>query len=44
VLGGGVTLSAIVAPLAFGEVVTPRRALGVVLGLVAMALLATERS
>lgn len=42
VLGGGVALSALAAPLLFGEGLTARRALGVGLGLAAMAVLATE--
>ncbi|MDI1444571.1 DMT family transporter [Polyangium sp. 6x1] len=40
-LGGGVVLSAAVAPLIFGEGFTLRRALGVALGVIAMVLLAT---
>jgi drug/metabolite transporter (DMT)-like permease len=44
VMGGGVTLSAIAAPLVFGEGFTPRRALGVALGLAAMVVLSTEGS
>jgi uncharacterized membrane protein len=42
VLGGGVALSAIVAPVVFGEAFTVRRAVGVALGISAMALLGTE--
>src|SRR5271165_4904887 len=42
VLGGGVALSAILAPFFFGEAFTMRRALGVALGLAAMGVLATE--
>jgi multidrug transporter EmrE-like cation transporter len=42
VLGGGVTLSAIVAPWIFGEPWTARRALGVALGVAGMFVLATE--
>lgn len=42
VLGGGVVLSALVAPLLFREAVTPRRALGIVLGLASLAVQATE--
>jgi uncharacterized membrane protein len=42
VLGGGVAMSAIVAPLMFGEAFTVRRAVGVALGISAMALLGTE--
>jgi bacterial/archaeal transporter family protein len=44
VLGGGVALSAIVAPFVFHEAITPRRVVGVALGIAAMAILATERS
>ena len=42
VLGGGVFLSAIAAPWLFGEAVTLRRVLGIILGLAAMALLSFE--
>jgi drug/metabolite transporter (DMT)-like permease len=42
VLGGGVALSALVAPWLFGESLTGRRAAGVVLGLAAMWVLAGE--
>ncbi|MGH7270932.1 MAG: hypothetical protein ACREJ3_10930 [Polyangiaceae bacterium] len=42
VLGGGVALSALFAPLLFGESLTLRRALGVALGLAAMWVLAGE--
>ncbi len=42
VLGGGVALSALVAPLLFGEAWTPRRLLGVALGLAAMWVLGKE--
>ena len=42
VLGGGVTLSALAAPLVFGEPFTARRALGVALGVAAMAVLSSE--
>jgi uncharacterized membrane protein len=42
VLGGGVALAAIFAPVFFGESFTVRRVLGVMLGISAMALLATE--
>jgi uncharacterized membrane protein len=42
VLGGGVALSALLAPIFFGEGFTVRRAAGVALGLAAMGLLATE--
>jgi uncharacterized membrane protein len=41
-LGGGVTLSAILAPMLFGEEFTLRRALGVALGIGAMILLARD--
>jgi uncharacterized membrane protein len=43
VLGGGVTLSALVAPLFFAETFTLRRGVGVGLGVAAMVVLATER-
>ena len=44
VLGGGVTLAALAAPLFFSsEAFTWRRGAGVALGLVAIAILATER-
>jgi uncharacterized membrane protein len=39
VLGGGVTLSALLAPFIFGEAFTLRRALGVALGIGAIAVL-----
>jgi uncharacterized membrane protein len=42
VLGGGVALSALAAPWVFGEGFTPRRAVGVALGLAAMWVLAGE--
>jgi drug/metabolite transporter (DMT)-like permease len=42
VLGGGVTLSAVLAPLLFAESFTLRRAIGVALGIAAMAVLSTE--
>jgi uncharacterized membrane protein len=42
VLGGGVALSALFAPWIFGEAFTARRALGVVLGMAAMWVLASE--
>jgi|HubBroStandDraft_6_1064221.scaffolds.fasta_scaffold727743_2 transporter family protein len=42
VLGGGVALSALVAPLFFGEAFTARRALGVALGIAAMWVLGSE--
>ncbi len=42
VLGGGVALSALAAPLLFGEAFTLRRAAGVGLGLAAMFLLGGE--
>jgi transporter family protein len=41
VLGGGVTLSALIAPLVFAEAFTVRRAIGVALGVAAMAVLST---
>ncbi|CAN5682827.1 hypothetical protein BH09MYX1_BH09MYX1_59230 [soil metagenome] len=43
VLGGGVALSALIAPFLFAEALTPRRFVGVALGVVGMAILATER-
>jgi len=43
VLGGGVALSALVAPLIFEEGFSLRRGIGVLLGVLAMAILATER-
>jgi bacterial/archaeal transporter family protein len=42
-LGGGVALAALAAPLLFDEAFTVRRGIGVLLGLVAMAILATEK-
>jgi hypothetical protein len=42
VLGGGVALSALAAPLIFGEAFTVRRAAGVALGLAAMWVLGAE--
>jgi uncharacterized membrane protein len=42
VLGGGVTLSALAAPLLFGESFTVRRAVGVALGIAAMWVLGGE--
>ena len=44
VLGGGVALSALAAPLFFSEGITLRRLVGVGLGLVGMVILATEAS
>lgn len=44
VLGGGVALAALLAPLFFAEAFTLRRAVGVALGVAAMLVLATERS
>jgi bacterial/archaeal transporter family protein len=44
VLGGGVTLAALVAPIVFSsEAFTWRRGAGIALGFVAIAILATER-
>jgi bacterial/archaeal transporter family protein len=43
VLGGGVALAALLAPLFFSEVFSLRRTVGVALGVAAMAVLATER-
>jgi uncharacterized membrane protein len=42
VLGGGVVVSALLAPVFFGEALTVRRVVGVVLGVAAMGVLATE--
>ena len=42
VLGGGVALSALFAPLVFGESFTARRVLGVALGIAAMWVLGSE--
>jgi uncharacterized membrane protein len=42
VLGGGVALSAMLAPWLFGESFTLRRAIGVILGLAAMWVLGSE--
>ncbi len=42
VLGGGVALSAAIAPFVFGEAFTVRRAIGVLLGIAAMVVLGTE--
>ena len=42
VLGGGVALSALAAPWLFGELLTSRRVLGVVLGCAAMWVLGNE--
>ena len=44
VMGGGVALSALVSPFLFREPLTPRRMVGVALGLAAIAILATERT
>lgn len=43
VMGGGVTLSALAAPALFAEGFTWRRALGVALGIAAMAVLSFDR-
>jgi hypothetical protein len=42
VLGGGVALAALAAPWLFGEAFTPRRAVGVALGIAAMWVLGGE--
>ncbi|MFO0676454.1 MAG: hypothetical protein U0169_07970 [Polyangiaceae bacterium] len=42
VLGGGVAISAALAPFVFGEAFTFRRAVGVLLGIAAMVVLGTE--
>lgn len=44
VLGGGVALSALLAPVLFREPLTARRAIGVALGVAAMIVLSTERT
>jgi bacterial/archaeal transporter family protein len=44
VMGGGVALSAILAPMLFREPLTTRRVVGVALGIAAMVILSTERS
>ena len=44
VLGGGVTLSALIAPWIFGEGFTVRRAIGVGLGIAAIAVLSRDES
>jgi len=43
VLGGGVTLAALAAPLFFAEAFTLRRGFGIALGFAAIVVLATER-
>jgi len=42
VMGGGVALSALLAPWLFGEPITVRRSIGVLLGLLAVVVLATD--
>lgn len=42
VLGGGVTLSALAAPLLFGETWSTRRTIGVLLGVAAIAVLSRD--
>lgn len=44
VLGGGVTVAALFAPLFFREPMTPRRIVGVLLGVAALVVLSTEPS
>lgn len=44
VLGGGVAISALLAPWLFREPLTARRLIGVALGITAMIILATERA
>jgi bacterial/archaeal transporter family protein len=44
VLGGGVAISALLAPMLFREPFTVRRAVGVALGIAAMVVLSTERA
>lgn len=43
VLGGGVAISAIVAPLVYKEPLTVRRMIGVALGIAALIVLSTEK-
>jgi len=43
VLGGGVAISAIIAPLVFKEPLTARRLIGVALGIAALIILSTEK-
>jgi bacterial/archaeal transporter family protein len=43
VLGGGVAISAVLAPVIFREPLTLRRVIGVAFGVAAMAILSTER-
>lgn len=43
VLGGGVAISTIVAPLVFKEPLTLRRVIGVALGIAALVVLSTEK-
>lgn len=44
VLGGGVALSALFAPMLFREPLTARRIVGVALGVAALVVLSTERT
>ena len=44
VMGGGIALSALVAPFFFNDALTLRRAIGVGLGLAGIFVLATDRS
>ena len=44
VLGGGVALASLMAPFLFGEAITVRRAIGVLLGVGSLIVLATEES
>jgi drug/metabolite transporter (DMT)-like permease len=43
-LGGGVALASLIAPFVFAEAITPRRLVGVALGLAAVVVLATEKA
>jgi transporter family protein len=43
VMGGGVALSALLAPVLYGEAMSGRRFVGVALGVLAIVVLATER-
>lgn len=44
VLGGGVTLSALLAPAIFREPLTARRLVGIALGILALIVLSTDRT
>jgi uncharacterized membrane protein len=44
VMGGGVAISALVSPWIFKEPLTPRRIVGIALGIAALVVLSTERT